>query len=136
MTNETQHSFGDPKENADPKIDLSFSTQDPKKEHGGGLDEVIKVRNIQNGKVSNWDLSELIDRINEDNATDEHNYGISDWQDGFKETLTEFYSLESKNGKPLNSFSTYAKVGSVKKEKHPHTEAVEVGKKVAKKVYG
>ena len=114
MIIETQHTFGDPKENTDPKIDLSFSAQDPKKENGGGLDAIIKVRNIENNKISNWALSELIDRINEDNATDEFNYDESDWVEGFNETLEgEFYSLNDKNGKPLNNLSKYANGGGM-----------------------
>ena len=114
MIIETQHTFGDPKENTDPKIDLSFSAQDPKKEHGGGLDEIIKVRNIENGKVSNWTIEELLERINEDNYTDEFNYDKSDWVEGFNETLEgKFYSLNDKNGKPLNDLSKYAKGGGM-----------------------
>ena len=115
MIIETQHTFGDPKENTDPKIDLSFSAQDPKKENGGGLDAIIKVRNIKNNKVSNWTIEELLERINEDNApTSSNNYDKSDWVEGFNETLEgEFYSLNDKNGKPLNNLSKYADGGGM-----------------------
>ena len=153
---ETQHSFGDPKENTDTKIDLLFSAQDPKKEDGGVL-ESVKLRNIQSGKVSDWDLSEVIDSINKSGEGSGVIYDEKNWLDGF-DNISENYSLLDESGNALNDFSNYAKGGAFEKlakhvakeyeghkvapeyqkeygKKYSREEAVEVGKKVAAKVY-
>lgn len=76
---------------------------------GGGVGEQkIKVRNLDDNKIRTWTVSELLERINQDNATDEFNYTEEDWIEGFIETLGEFYSLKDKNGKPLNDLSIFA----------------------------
>lgn len=63
----------------------------------------IKVRSIEDNIITEWELTELINRINEDNATDLYDYDENDWEDGFKETLEgEFYSLFDENGTALN----------------------------------
>lgn len=78
----------------------------------------IKVRDIEDDSIKNYSLKELLLRINEDNVDEENDYNESDWIEGFNETLEgEFYSLNDKNGKPLNKFSDggmMAKGGSIK----------------------
>ena len=73
----------------------------------------IKVRNLDDNSVRTWTISEILDRINEDNASDDFNYNENDWIEGFVETLGEFYSLLDKDNKPLNNLSKY--IGSNKK---------------------
>lgn len=66
--------------------------------------QAIKVRTIETGEISEWTISKLLHRINEDNATSEYDYNESDWIEGFNETLEgEFYSLNDKYGSPLNN---------------------------------
>lgn len=67
MTIETQHSFGDPKENNEAKIDLSFSAQDPNYEKGGSFDGfgesgIVEIKPIH---ASREDVDELERWLNE-----------------------------------------------------------------------
>lgn len=111
MIIETQHSFGDPKENTDPKIDLSFSAKDPKKEDGGIL-ESVKLRNIQSGKISDWDLSEVIESINQSGEGSGVVYDEKNWLDGF-DNISKNYSLLDESGNALNEFANYSKGGAL-----------------------
>jgi len=72
------------------------------------LDSVIKIRYLETNEVHNWTLRELLNRVNVDNATDEFNYDISDWREGFNATLEGvFYSLLDESGNELNSLLDY-----------------------------
>ena len=110
----------------DHKHFAAYSWKDTKFENGGGVGESflvnlnrkIKMRGVDDNKIYTWTLGEVIDRINQDNSTDEFNYDESDWVEGFNETLTEFYSLNDKNGKPLNDLSKLSNGGAVDYEKH------------------
>jgi hypothetical protein len=72
------------------------------------LDSLIKIRYLENNEIYLWALGELLDRVNEDNATDDYNYDLSDWREGFNQTLEgEFYSLLDESGNELNSLLDY-----------------------------
>lgn len=69
---------------------------------------IIKLRYIEDNSIHEWELESVINRINEDNATDEFNYDKWDWVEGFVETLEgEFYSLLDIDGTPLNDLSEW-----------------------------
>ena len=85
---------------------------------GGKLTDKIKVRYIEEDEIHTWTIEEAIDRINEDSYASEDNdlaYDTSDWLEGWDDSIEgEFYSLNDKNGKPLNKkfkLPTYAEGG-------------------------
>jgi hypothetical protein len=48
-------------------------------------------------------LGEILHRINEDNYSSEYDYDITDWREGFNETLEgKFYSLLDTSCEELN----------------------------------
>ena len=87
---------------------------------GGKLTDKIKVRYIEEDEIHTWTIEEAIDRINEDSYASEDNdlaYDTSDWLEGWSDSIEgEFYSLNDKNGKPLNKkfkLPTYADGGEI-----------------------
>lgn len=56
----------------------------------------VLVRNLGTPDINEWTLEDLLERINFDNATNEHNYTIYDWREGFDETLKRFYEIYQK----------------------------------------
>ena len=101
----------------DRKSRVRYYQKHEKGGKAGGLDRKIKIRGTDDNKIYTWTLGEVIDRINEDNASDEFNYNEGDWIEGFKETLEgQFYSLNDKNGKPLNDLSKMEKGGKAGKD--------------------
>jgi hypothetical protein len=92
---------------------------------GGKLTDKIKVRYIEEDKIHTWTIGEAIDRINEDSYASEDNdlaYNTTDWLEGWDDAIEgEFYSLNDKNGKPLNKkfkLPTYAEGGDIPKGYH------------------
>jgi hypothetical protein len=72
------------------------------------LDSLIKIRYLENNEIHLWALGELLDRMNEDTWNDDFNYDISDWREGFNQTIEgEFYSLLDESGNELNSLLDY-----------------------------
>jgi hypothetical protein len=93
---------------------------------GGKLTDKIKVRYLneewedKEEEIHTWTIEEAIDRINEDSYASEDEslaYNLSDWLEGWNDAIEgEFYSLNDKDGKPLNKkfkLPTYAKGGDV-----------------------
>lgn len=75
-------------------------------ENGGSVEiDTIKVRDIKDNSISIFTIDSILERINEDNATDDFNYDKNDWLEGFNETLLDVYSLQDINGKDLNNFN-------------------------------
>ena len=71
-------------------------------------DSLIKIRYLENNEIHLWTLGELLDRVNEDTWNDDFNYDLSDWREGFNQTLEgEFYSLLDESGNELNSLLDY-----------------------------
>lgn len=80
-------------------------------ENGGSVEiDTIKVRDIKDNSINTFTIDSILERINEDNATDDFNYDKNDWLEGFNETLLDVYSLQDINGNDLNNFNNKNKL--------------------------
>ena len=67
------------------------------------LDSLFTIRYLPTNELQTWTLGQILHRINEDNYSSEYDYDITDWREGFNETLEgKFYSLLDTSGEELN----------------------------------
>ena len=60
--------------------------------------ETYKIKDLSNGKIYNWTVSDILGEINRDRSGEWQDYDETDWKDGWDfwiETNTqEFYTMD------------------------------------------
>lgn len=99
------------------KIVAGFDDEDTDEMRAGGSigKQKIKVRYVEEDEIKEWTIDGALEEINRDRSNDWTDYNTSDWLVGWNDWIEDdgYYSLNDKNGKPLNDFKKMRDGGDV-----------------------